>query len=177
MAKAEETIRIWNQKGTAELLPEEDHRPQPLNWRRTVIWYHNESTFYANDRRKVYWVHDGETAVPQAKGEDRSTSARVFFRAGKNRDGYFTHKDVLKHAQTAMDILEKHYPNEDYILIFDNAPTHLKRSDGSLSAWKMMRNVMKSFSVPFGVEVNVIGSNGYPMYTSDGKLIVKVAPC
>ncbi|KAI0789519.1 hypothetical protein C8Q75DRAFT_807146 [Abortiporus biennis] len=103
------------------------------------------------------------------RAPDGSTSARVFFCAGKNWDGYFTHEDVLKHAQTAMDILEKHYPNEDHILVFDNAPTHLKRSDGSLLAWKMTRNVTKSFSVPFGVEVNVIGSNGHPIFSCQSR--------
>lgn len=29
--------------------------------RRTVIWNHDESTFYAHDRRRIRWVHEGET--------------------------------------------------------------------------------------------------------------------
>ncbi|KZP25557.1 hypothetical protein FIBSPDRAFT_684924, partial [Athelia psychrophila] len=27
--------------------------------RRIVVWFHDESTFYANDRRRVRWVPDG----------------------------------------------------------------------------------------------------------------------
>jgi hypothetical protein len=38
----------------------------PLNTRRLVIWNHDESTYYANDQRKIRWVHKGETAVPYA---------------------------------------------------------------------------------------------------------------
>jgi hypothetical protein len=34
----------------------------------------------------------------------------------------------------AMDILEEHYPDEDHVLVFDNATTHLKRADDALSA-------------------------------------------
>jgi hypothetical protein len=52
--------------------------------------------------------------------------ARVLFKAGKNREGYFTNEDILAQAEKAMDILQKHYPNEDHILVFDNAKTHLK---------------------------------------------------
>jgi hypothetical protein len=68
-----------------------------------VIWFHDESTFYANDRRKNHWVHKTENAVPQPKGKgaslmvadfvsadygwlcskDGQESTRVLFRAGK----------------------------------------------------------------------------------------------
>lgn len=37
-----------------------------------VIWFHDECTFYANDRQIVHWVHKGERAVPHAKGEGAS---------------------------------------------------------------------------------------------------------
>ena len=53
----------------------------PLNRRMAVIWWHNESTFYANDRRKVYWVHKDETAVPQPKGEGASLMVADFMLA------------------------------------------------------------------------------------------------
>ena len=36
-----------------------------------------------------------------------------------------------------MDILEKHYPNEDHVLVFDNATTHTKRADNAFSTRKM----------------------------------------
>jgi hypothetical protein len=34
-----------------------------------VLWAHDESIFYANDRRKLRWVHKAETAKPFVKGE------------------------------------------------------------------------------------------------------------
>jgi hypothetical protein len=125
--------------------------------RRTVMWFHDESTFYANDRRKTRWVHNSEGAMPQPKGEgaslmvadfvsadygwlqsqDGKESARVLFKAGKARDGYFTNEDILVQAAKAMEILKKDYPDEDHVLVFDNATTHLKRADDALSARKM----------------------------------------
>ena len=72
--------------------------------RRIVVWFHDESTFFANDRRLGRWVHVDETAKPQPKGEgaslmvadfvsadygwlrspDGKESARWLFKAGKN---------------------------------------------------------------------------------------------
>src|SRR6267154_3573544 len=106
----------------------------PMTARRVVIWNHDESTYYANDRRKIRWVHKSETAVPYAKGEgpslmvadmvspdygwlrspDRKQEARVLFKAGKAREGYFTNQDILNQASNAMDILEEHFVDEDH---------------------------------------------------------------
>jgi hypothetical protein len=111
-----------------------------------VIWWHDKSTFYANDQRKVYWVHKDQKVTPQAKGEGASImvadfvsadygwlrsatgnqSTQVLFKVGKNRDGYFTNEDILNHANMAMNILNQHFPNEQHVFIFDNATTHLK---------------------------------------------------
>jgi len=59
------------------------------------------------------------------------------FKAGKNQEGYFMNKDILNQANKAMYILEKYYPDEDHILVFNNATTHLKRPDSALSACRM----------------------------------------
>ena len=61
-------------------------------------------------------------------------SARVLFWPGVNRDGYFTNEDILRQVDHAMDILQKHYPNDDHVFIFDNTTIHMKRPPGSLSA-------------------------------------------
>jgi hypothetical protein len=183
----EASERVWT--------VENDAVEGPPPFRRTVAWWHDESTFYANDRRKIRWVHKGEKAVPYAKGEGASQMvadfvsadygwlkspdgihgkqcARVLFKAGKARQGYFTNKDILDHASTAMDILETHYPGEDHILIFDNATTHLKRADDALSALKMPKNIPKD-NKNWGVEVNVFGENQKPVYGADGKVLKK----
>jgi hypothetical protein len=160
--------------------------------RRTVIWWHDESTFYAHDRRRIRWVHKSETAKPYAKGEghslmvadfvsadhgwlrspDGTESARVLFRAGKNCEGYFDNQNIRDQAAKAMEILQKHYPDEDHVFIFDNATTHRKRPEGALSALKMT----KGPSANFMVEVNDLDNDGKPKYATDGKLLKKKIP-
>jgi len=86
----------------------------PAGTRRVVVWYHDESTFYAHDRRQKRWVHKSENAKPYAKGEghslmvadfyspeygwlqpkDGKKRACILFRAGKARDGYFDNNNV-----------------------------------------------------------------------------------
>ncbi|KIK74553.1 hypothetical protein PAXRUDRAFT_789771, partial [Paxillus rubicundulus Ve08.2h10] len=136
--------------------------------RKTVVWFHDESTFYAHDRRKTYWVPKDAKALPQQKGEgsslmvadfisadygwlrshDGKESARVLFRAGKGRDGYFTNDEILAQVKKAMGILEKDYPDEDHIFVFDNATTHLKRADDALSAHYMPKSCRQWGKIP-----------------------------
>lgn len=162
---------------------------KPTRLRRVIFWYHDESTFYANDRRQTRWVHKSEKATPRAKGEgaslmvadfvsadygflrspDGEESAQILFRAGKNRDGYFTNQEILDHATLAMDILSRHYPDDDHVLIFDNAPTHLKRPDDALSARRMSSKPTAPDKPLFGVDIDVIGEDGRPVYTPNGK--------
>ncbi|KAG1841565.1 hypothetical protein DFJ58DRAFT_707849 [Suillus subalutaceus] len=166
-------MRAWK-----DGLEEASDEPCP-HTQRVVLWFHDESTFYANDRRKVYWVHGNETARPRPKGEGASLmvadfisadygwlrsscgeeSARILFRAGKSRDGYFTNASILQHAELAMDILDRHYPHDWHVLVFDNASTHLKRADDALSARRMPKFPTKPGNIPFGVERTVIGSD------------------
>lgn len=57
---------IYSTEGNECLMP-------PPTAHRLVIWNHNESTYYVNDRRKIRWIHKSETAVvPYAKGEGAS---------------------------------------------------------------------------------------------------------
>jgi hypothetical protein len=197
MAELESKIRTWNNGLTEEFKPwphDIDDGPRPFQ-DRTVVWYHDESTFYANDRRNVGWVHKDAKAVPRAKGEgpslmvadfvsadygwlrspDKAESARVLFKAGANQEGYFTNQDILEHARQAMGILENYRPNEKHALVFDNATTHLKRADDALSARHMPKNTPKEGS-NWGVEVNMIGDNGKPIYGPDRKLLKRTVP-
>ena len=161
---------------------------QPL-----LYLYHDESTFYAHDRREKHWVSPNEKAVPKKKGEgkslmvadlicpefgwfrskDGSRSARVVFRAGKSRDGYFTNQDILDQLTTAMDICDADYPEYRFCFILDNATTHLKRADDALSARHMSKGPTRPGKAIFGVETNLMGSDGRPLYGSDGKLLKK----
>jgi len=93
--------------------------------RKIVVWFHDESTFYANDWWLAHWVHKDEAVKPYVKGEgtlqmvadlvsadyswlqspDGEEEAQVLFKAGKNREGYFTLEDILNQAEKAIDIL------------------------------------------------------------------------
>jgi hypothetical protein len=103
---------------------------------------------------------------------DGKEEARVLFKAGKARDGYFTNEDILKQTATAMEILKKHYLDEDHVLVFNNATTHLKHADGALSAHWMPKGISKP-ETNFGVKISVIGDDGKPVYQSDGKVLKK----
>jgi hypothetical protein len=89
----------------------------------------------------------------------------VLFRAGKARDGYFTNEEILAQAAKAMDILEKDYPHDDHVLLFDNATTHLKRADDALSARKMPKNP----SATWGVSVTAKNDAGKTVFGENGK--------
>lgn len=119
-------MRVW--KNGIEEMTTGSHTP------KTVFWFHNESTFYANDRREVFWVHGSEEPIPKTKGEgatlmvadfvsadygwlispDGLEEAREYFRAGANRDGYFTNERILDQAAHAREILKKHFPGDIY---------------------------------------------------------------
>jgi hypothetical protein len=76
-------------------------------------------------------------------------------------------EDILMQATTAMDILEKHYPDDKHVLLFDNATTHQKWADDALSASKMPKFTSKPGKI-WSVETNVI--------SADGKLLKQKVP-
>jgi hypothetical protein len=182
MKKHAGLMRKWDSDG------KEDTTENHAAARRTVIWFHDESIFYAHDRRKLRWVHSSETPKPYAKGEgaslmvadfvsadygwlrspDGKLDARVLLKPGKNRDGYFTNDEVLEQVTAAMNILKEQYPNEDHVLVFDNAKTHSKRADDALSARRMPKGTSRP-DANWGLKVNARDSNGKQIYTSDGK--------
>jgi hypothetical protein len=57
---------------------------------------------------------------------DGMKTAQILFHAGKVRDGYFDNENIWQHLALSMDLVEKYYPDEDHVFIFDNATTHLK---------------------------------------------------
>ena len=142
-----------------------------------VVWYHDESTFYANDRHKLGWKHKDATAVPYAKEKvhckwlpDGKEAAKIIFKAGKNQEGYFINDETIDQANHTMDLLDKHFPHDAHVLIFDNATTHAKCAEGALSACYMPKNPSK-VEKNWGVEVNQHDENDKPMYGLDRKIL------
>ena len=61
MAHLELRMTQWKDDGTAAV--------DDIGRLQVILWCHDESTFYANDRRLICWVHSSETAKSYAKGE------------------------------------------------------------------------------------------------------------
>jgi hypothetical protein len=57
---------------------------------------------------------------------DGNESAHINFKAGKTRDGYFMNVEIILQLELAMDIIQKHYPNDHHIFLYDNATTQKK---------------------------------------------------
>jgi hypothetical protein len=90
-----------------------------------------------------------------------------------------------------MDILECHYPDEDHVMVLDNASTHLKCVDEALSATHMSKFSPKlgkewdgtdwgegEQPKNWGVEVNVVGEDGKQVYGPNGAVLKqKVKMC
>ncbi|OBZ62739.1 hypothetical protein A0H81_15008 [Grifola frondosa] len=189
LAELEWNVHMW-EDGLEEIATD---APRPRNC-PTVIWWHDESTFYANDHRNVYWAHKDEKAIPRPKGEGASLmvvdfvsaeygwlrfdgdAARILFKAGKAREGYFINDNILEHATGAMDILDKHLPHKRHVFIFDNATTHLKRAHDALSARHMSKKPTAPNKPSFGVLRNVVNMEGKPVYGPDGKVLKEKVP-
>ncbi|KIP01425.1 hypothetical protein PHLGIDRAFT_17205 [Phlebiopsis gigantea 11061_1 CR5-6] len=60
-------LRLWSKEGTEITVP--DWLELHPRLCRVVLWYHNESTFYAHNQHTVYWVLQGATPIPHPKGE------------------------------------------------------------------------------------------------------------
>jgi len=178
-AKFEKQMCVWTDDDSGD----PNSRPDVKN---VVVWFHNESTFYTHDHCGQCWVHEMESLKPQPKGKgaslmvahfvstdygflqspDGTETACVLFKASKGWDGYYTNERIIQHAKQAIKILHKYYPNDDHVMIFNNATTHVKCTDNTLSAQCMPKNP----SCLWGVTVPLKDNNGAIMYNPDGKL-------
>lgn len=66
--------------------------------------------------------------------------ARIIFKAGKNRDGFFDADDLLQQVDKAIDIFEGLTKGwAQGLFLFDNAPSHQKRAPDAISARHMVK--------------------------------------
>ena len=73
-----------------------------------------------------------------------------------------------------MDLVQKHYPHEQHIFVFDNATTHSKRPASAPSAQKMTKNPSKTFGVKVTATEN--GRTQYLPNRKPQKQVVQMGP-
>ena len=69
------------------------------------------------------------------------SEARLFFRAGKTRDGYFDNDNLILEVDKAIDIFEgKMNGFATGLFLFNKAPSYQKCAQDTLSAQKMLKS-------------------------------------
>lgn len=90
----------------------------------------------------------------QADKNSHCREARILFRAGKNRDGYFDCDDLIRQVDRAIDIFEAKTKGFAIGLwLFDNAPGHQKRAPDALSARYMPKGPSETWKPKGGVRM------------------------
>lgn len=125
------------------------------NEQKIVFVTHDESTFYANDGKEDLWLMDGENYI-RKKGTGSSImvsefqcpchgtmkikawTSRKLFKAGEGRDGWWTHKDMVKQLEEdVLGLFESLHPNCTAVFLFDNSSNHGAYADDALVAGRM----------------------------------------
>ncbi|KAJ1305909.1 hypothetical protein OPQ81_010628 [Rhizoctonia solani] len=79
-------------------------------------------------------------------------SARVIFRPGINRDGWFNCNRVIKQLKEAVKIVQETYPEYTHVFVYDNAPSHTKRPEDAVSARSMPKGEVAIFPRPYTIK-------------------------
>lgn len=181
--KALETeMRNWKRDNILQM---ENSLPASGKW--VVVWFHGETIFYANNRRRLTWYHKDADAKPYAKGdgaslmiahvisanygflEDGTRTARRLLKPGKNRDGYFTNNNILEQFREMVSIAKSKYPDDHHIFVYDNATTHLKCPENAPSARHMPKFTPKPGN-NWLVDVTKCTPDGRPVRRADGTI-------
>jgi hypothetical protein len=73
------------------------------------------------------------------------SEARITFKPGKSRDGWFSASDLLAQVDHAIDIFEGITKGwAQGLFLFDNAPGHQKRADDAISARRMVKGAPRA---------------------------------
>jgi hypothetical protein len=128
----------------------------------------NGQTLMVSDFLTPDWgrLRDGNKCVPSylltylSKSSHTFTTireARIIFKVGKNRDGFFDADNLLTQVNNAIDIFEGLTRGEAQgLFLFDNAPSHQKRARDAISA----RNMVKGASIIRIVAVQLTSLTG-----------------
>jgi hypothetical protein len=131
------------------------HPPELKDGEKEVVLItQDESTFYTNEGKRFFWM-EGMKRKLAKKGSGESIMTSGFmcpcqgfmvdgdiksfqqFKAGKNREGWFTNEDLVKQLNTCMPMMRKLHPNADLIFAFDNSMTHRAAPPDGLDATKL----------------------------------------
>ena len=83
------------------------------------------------------------------------SEARIVFKQGKNRDGFFDLTELITQVNCTINIFEgKAKGLAQGLFLFDNAPSHLKRSADAISATKMVKSVCVFFFCYFDILIS-----------------------
>ena len=82
---------------------------------------------------------DGEVGDNADVDEEATHGIKSFqqFKAGKNREGWFTNDDLVKQLKLAMPLFRKLHPDKHLIFAFDNSMTHRAALPNGLDARKL----------------------------------------
>ncbi|KAF9517067.1 hypothetical protein BS47DRAFT_1371507 [Hydnum rufescens UP504] len=164
------TMWRWNKEG----IEVDTKRP---GW-QTVVWTHNESTFYAHDHWKHHWVHSKETAKPIQKGEGASLMVSDFCSADygwlhspEGEEACILFKpEIYDQVSVAAKLATKLYPHDNHVFAFDNATTHTKCPEDALSVMKMPKK-MSPKGKNFLCEVTRCDGSRKPVLDSSGNVV------
>lgn len=119
-----------------------------------VFVTHDESTFYANDGKREFWLKEEENYI-RKKGQGSSImvsefqcpchgtmryggkTSREFFKAGGDREGWWTYKHMVKQLKDVIDLFEILHPGCVAVFLFDNSSNHSAFADDALVASRM----------------------------------------
>ena len=125
--------------------------------KEVVMITHDESTFYANQGKKMFWMENGKKKLlPKSDGQSIMVSGfqcfchgfmsteiegnilrsyQIFY-AGSNRDGWFTNEDLVEQLHRTAPLFRELHPEAtiECYLFFDNSMTHRKKAPDGLDA-------------------------------------------
>ena len=121
--------------------------------KKIVLVTHDESTFYANDGKKLIWMQNSKKKLlPKTNGssimisgfccechgfmvdEALNKKSYILFQAGTNREGWWKNDDLVRQCKDVFELIEKLHPESVILFAFDNSMNHHKRAPDGLDA-------------------------------------------
>lgn len=129
--------------------------PLTSQQRLCVLITHDESTFYCNEGKKLFWMENKKKKLlPKSKGssimvsgfmcpchgfmtstiDGKIVSSYQLFLAGTHREGWFTNEDLVHQIDQYAPLFKMLHRDCDILLAFDNSMTHRAKAPNGLDA-------------------------------------------